>query len=84
MLFPLFSILLGEKDSKIMVADLGGGTFDVTLARNIETTEGNTAVEVMYNSGAEFMGMYTLDNMIITTVFFNIKHRRRRYRYFVD
>ena len=53
--FPKVSMTSAEREQKVLVFDLGGGTFDVSLAHLEETPEG-PAVQVLATHGCTTLG----------------------------
>lgn len=56
-----------KKDSKIVVFDLGGGTFDVSVI-DVAKVDGETQFEVLSTNGDTFLGGEDFDNVIINYI----------------
>ena len=54
----------GERDRKVAVYDLGGGTFDVSIIE-IANVDGDTQVEVLSTNGDTFLGGEDFDQRIM-------------------
>ena len=55
-----------DKEKKILVFDLGGGTFDVTIIRILKSGEKN--FEIMSTKGDKFLGGEDFDNKLVDMV----------------
>ncbi len=55
-----------NKKEKILVFDLGGGTFDITIFEFIKQDNGNVKIEVLNTDGIERLGGKDIDEIVIS------------------
>ena len=62
--FGLLDDVSSGKKEKIMVFDLGGGTFDVTIFDFLKKSAGNFSIHVLATGGEKELGGVDIDNLV--------------------
>lgn len=63
--FGLFDDTASTESEKVLIFDLGGGTFDVTIFEFSKTTEGDISIEVLNTDGDKNLGGKDIDDLIL-------------------
>ena len=69
----------GRKE-RVLVFDLGGGTFDVTIFNFVKQTENRFAVEVLGTDGAKKLGGIDIDDLIVEKLRLRLEQGYPEYR----